>query len=127
VTSFIGEGQATKARLTDIFRGSIDGGAPAIVFTGSHGAEWSIGDPAIQQQRQGALVTQEWSRGQPLQREHYFSGEDLPADAKVHGLMAFVFAWTRTSSPPTARRSLSRRCRSSRACRRPCWPVAHSP
>jgi hypothetical protein len=37
-------------------------------------------------------VTQEWSRGQPLQRDHYFSGEDLPADAQVHGLMAFVFA-----------------------------------
>ncbi len=92
VSSFIGDGQATKARLTDIFRGSIDGGAPSIVFTGSHGAEWSIADPAIQRQRQGALVTQEWGRGQPLQREHYFSGEDLPADAHVHGLMAFVFA-----------------------------------
>ena len=92
VTSFIGDGQATKARLTDIFRGSIDGGAPAIVFTGSHGAEWSIADPAIQQQRQGALVTQEWSRGLPLQRDHYFSGEDLPADANVHGLIALVFA-----------------------------------
>jgi hypothetical protein len=92
VTPFIGDGQATKARLTDIFRGNIDGGAPAIVFTGSHGAEWAIADPAIQQQRQGALVTQEWSRGQPLQRDHYFSGEDLPADAKVHGLIAFVFA-----------------------------------
>ena len=91
-TPFIGEGQATKARLTDIFRGTIDGGAPAIVFTGSHGAEWAIADPAIQQQRQGALVTQEWSRGLPLQRDHYFSGADLPADANVHGLIAFVFA-----------------------------------
>jgi len=92
VTPFIGDGQATKARLADIFRGSIDGGTPAIVFTGSHGAEWAMADPAIQQQRQGALVTQEWSRGQPLQRDHYFSGEDLPADANVHGLIAFVFA-----------------------------------
>jgi hypothetical protein len=92
VSSFIGDGQATKARLTNIFRGRIDGGAPAIVFTGSHGAEWSIADPAIQRQRQGALVTQEWSRGLPLERDHYFSGEDLPADAQVHGLIAFVFA-----------------------------------
>jgi hypothetical protein len=92
LTPFIGEGQATKARLTDIFRGNIEGGAPAIVFTGSHGAEWSLADPAIQQQRQGALVTQEWSRGVPLERDHYFSGEDLPADAKVHGLIAFIFA-----------------------------------
>src|SRR5918994_4648722 len=90
VASFIGDGQATKTRLVDIFRGTVEGGAPSIVFTGSHGAEWSIADPAIQQQRQGALVTQEWSRGQPLQPDHYFGAEDLPADARVHGLIAFV-------------------------------------
>jgi len=92
IVPFIGDGQATKARLADIFRGNIDGGAPSIVFTGSHGAEWSIADPAIQRQRQGALVTQEWSRGVPLGRDHYFGAEDLPADAKVQGLMVFLFA-----------------------------------
>jgi hypothetical protein len=93
VASFIGDGQATKARLTDIFRGSIDGGAPSIVFTGSHGAEWSIADPAIQRQRQGALVAQEWSRGQPLQRDHYFSGEGPPCrrtGAWPHGVRVRV-------------------------------------
>jgi len=92
VHSFIGDGQATKSKLTDIFRGTVDGGPPAIVFTGSHGAEWAIADPAVQQKRQGALVSQEWERGQPLQPEHYFSAEDLPADADVNGMMAFVFA-----------------------------------
>jgi hypothetical protein len=92
IAPFIGDGQATKSRLADIFRGTIDGGAPAIVFTGSHGAEWPIADPDVQRRRQGALVTQEWSRGQPLQPEHYFSGEDLPADTDVRGLFAFVFA-----------------------------------
>jgi hypothetical protein len=89
---FIGEGEATKSRLEDIFRGEVEGGPPAIVFTGSHGAEWSIADPAIQRRRQGALVTQEWQRGQPLQPGHYFSAEDLPADTDVHGMIAFIFA-----------------------------------
>jgi hypothetical protein len=92
VHSFIGEGQATKSRLTEIFRGTVEGGPPAIVFTGSHGAEWSIADPAIQRQRQGALVTQEWQRGQRLHPEHYFGAEDLPADTDVRGMIAFVFA-----------------------------------
>jgi hypothetical protein len=92
VAPFIGEGQATKARLTDIVRGTLDGGAPALVFTGSHGAEWSMTTPEVQRQRQGALVTQEWRRGEPLQPEHYFSADDLPADANVRGLIAFVFA-----------------------------------
>ena len=67
----------------------IDGGAPSIVFTGSHGAEWSIADPAIQRERQGALVTQEWSAASRSSRDHYFGGEDLPADAeraRPHGV-----------------------------------------
>jgi Peptidase family C25 len=92
IAPFIGDGEATKSRLTDILRGTIDGGAPSLVFTGSHGAEWSIADPAVQERRQGALVTQEWSVGQPLQPEHYFSADDLPADTDVRGLIAFVFA-----------------------------------
>lgn len=92
VVPFVGDGKATKAQLTDIFRGTIDGGPPALLFTGGHGAEWSKDDPGVQRERQGALVTQEWTRGQPLQPEHYFSGADVPADAKVHGLIAFLFA-----------------------------------
>ena len=67
----------------------------------------------IQQQRQGALVTQEWSRGVPLQRDHYFSGEDLPADAErawPDGVRVRLLrrrmpgARTRISSPPTGRK-----------------------
>lgn len=92
LTAFVGEGQATKAHLKDIFQGNIDGGAPSLVFTGSHGAEWSMTDPAIQRERQGALVTQEWIKGQPLEPETYFAAADLPDDTKVHGSMIFMFA-----------------------------------
>lgn len=92
VRTFVGDGEATKARLTEILRGTIDGGSPSIVFTGSHGAEWAASDPALQRDRQGALVTQEWTRGQPLGEEHYFAASDVPPDAQVHGSMFFLFA-----------------------------------
>ena len=106
IASFIGDGQATKARLADIFRGTIDGGAPSLLFTGSHGAEWAIADPDVQRRRQGALVTQEWERGRPLQPQHYFSADDLPANADVRGLIAFVFACFGGGCPDTDSYSL---------------------
>ena len=101
MSAFIGDGQATKARLTDILRGQIDGGPPSVLFTGSHGAEWAIENPTIQRERQGALVTQEWVRGRPLQPSDYFAGVDLPTDAKIHGLMAFLFACFSGGCPTT--------------------------
>jgi hypothetical protein len=91
LSTFIGE-TATKATLTDIFRGKIDGGPASLFFTGSHGAEWPIADPVVQKERQGALVTQEWTRGQPLTPASYFCGADLPADADLQGTIAFTFA-----------------------------------
>jgi hypothetical protein len=92
LSTSVGDGEATKARLLDILRGTADGGPPALLFTGSHGAEWSIADPAVQRERQGALVTQEWTRGMPLEAAHYVAASDVPADAQVHGLIMFLFA-----------------------------------
>ncbi len=92
VAGFVGDGAATKAKLCDIFRGNLDGGAPAVLFTGSHGAEWPIDQPDIQRRRQGALVAQSWVKGRPLQPDDYFAAEDVPADANVHGMMYLMFA-----------------------------------
>ncbi|MDQ1473572.1 MAG: hypothetical protein QOJ99_5052 [Bryobacterales bacterium] len=88
---FSGE-QASKQQLQDIMRGNITGGPPALLFTGSHGAEWPMMDPAQQRRFQGALVTQAWSSGQPLDDTNQFSGDDVPADASLHGMIAFLFA-----------------------------------
>jgi hypothetical protein len=41
---------------------------------------------------QGALVTQEFTRGMPLGTSNTFSAGDLPTDAQVHGMMALMFA-----------------------------------
>jgi hypothetical protein len=101
LTTFVGDGQATKPQLLELLRGTVDGGAPALIFTGSHGAEWSIQDPAVQRERQGALVSQEWTRGQPLQPEHYVAGADLTADVDLRGTMLFLFACFGGGCPTT--------------------------
>uniref|UniRef100_A0A372ILN2 Gingipain domain-containing protein n=2 Tax=Paracidobacterium acidisoli TaxID=2303751 RepID=A0A372ILN2_9BACT len=84
--------QATKQQLIDILRGDIPGGPPAVFFTGSHGAEYPIADPALQRRMQGSLFTQEWVRGTPAGADNLFSAEDIPADARLQGTMAFLFA-----------------------------------
>ncbi len=91
LSSFIGEA-ATKTCLNDIFGGKSNGGPASLFFTGSHGAEWPLADPAVQRERQGALVTQEWTRGQPLTSASYFCGADVSADANLQGTIAFMFA-----------------------------------
>jgi hypothetical protein len=104
VTPFIGDGQATKETLEGIFRGAKGDGPPAILFSGSHGAEVSMNDLERQRREQGALVTQEWVRGQPLEERHRFTGDDLahldPA-AVVHGLLVFLFACFSGGCPST--------------------------
>ena len=58
--NWFGAEEATKPQLAEILRGNAPGGPPALLFTGSHGAEWPMDDPAAQRQMQGALVTQEF-------------------------------------------------------------------
>ena len=84
--------QATKQQLIDILRGDVPNGAPAVFFTGSHGAEYPISDPALQRRMQGSLFTQEWVRGTSAGENNLFSAEDIPADAKLQGTMSFLFA-----------------------------------
>jgi hypothetical protein len=85
--------QATKQQFIDMLRGNIPGGAPAVFFTGSHGAEYSLTDPALQRRMQGALFTQEWIRGTPGGENNLVSADDIPADARLQGTMAFLFAY----------------------------------
>ena len=96
MTSFIGDGQATKETLGSIFRGAMGDGPPAVLFSGSHGAEFSMTDLPRQRREQGALVTQEWVPGKPVEEGQRFSADDLasldPATPAVHGLLVFLFA-----------------------------------
>lgn len=81
---------ATKDNLTKLLQGKLQGGTPALLFSGSHGAGFSAADPK-QAAKQGAIVCQDWEGG-PIQPEHYFDAAAVPEDAKLSGLIHFFFA-----------------------------------
>src|ERR1035437_931514 len=93
--------KATKAQLTEILRGNLPGGPPAVFFTGSHGCDYSGADAARQRQMQGSLVTQEWVPGTPASPANQFSADDIPADAKLQGTFGFLFACYSGGCPTT--------------------------
>jgi hypothetical protein len=94
--------EATKARLVAALGGDE---TPDLLFTAGHGMVLPNGNPR-QPTHQGALVCQDWPgakawRG-PLAPEHYFAAEDVPADARLDGLVAFHFACYSAGSPALA-------------------------
>jgi hypothetical protein len=80
---------ASKAELLKILRGQTDGGAPALLYTGSHGVDFS-GDPN-QIDKQGALLTNDWMGG-PVTPDTYLTSDEVPNDAKTLGLIHYMFA-----------------------------------
>ena len=92
---------ATKANLSQILHGSQ---APALLFTASHGMGFPKTDPQRQLAGQGALLCQDWPGRlkwgkQPIPGNFYFSGDDLSANAKIWGSMAFLFACYSAGTP----------------------------
>ena len=78
---------ATRDRLVELLRDP-----PALLFTAGHGMGFPCGD-AGQRERQGALLCQDWAGpGNPVAREHYFAGEDLPARSDLRGMIGVFFA-----------------------------------
>lgn len=90
VTPILGEA-ATRERLIRLLSGRDDGGPPAFLFTGSHGVKFKTSDPA-QRDKQGALLCQDWPGFGSVAPEHLFTAADVPDDARVHGLVHFLFA-----------------------------------
>ena len=90
VQAFLGE-EATRENLHRIWSGSLEHGPPAFLFSGGHGMAFRPGD-ANRESSQGAIVCQDWEGIGKIQREHYYTAADLPAWAKVHGLVHFFFA-----------------------------------
>lgn len=92
--------QATKARLAALLGGAE---TPALLFTTSHGAEFDPSDPR-QVAHQGALICQDWPgpRGwgrRPLPADFYLAGDDIGADARILGTVAFHFACFGAGTP----------------------------
>jgi hypothetical protein len=80
------DADATKQQLQDVL-----GSRPAVLFTGSHGLEWPMSDPAGQRANQGALITQEWTPGNPVTPPCMYSAADL-GSTNVQGMICFLFA-----------------------------------
>ncbi len=93
--------ETTKANLTDLFN-SPEG--PALLFSASHGMGFPNGDPR-QLPHQGALLCQDWPgpsqwrRGTPIPEKHYFSADDVGADACLGGMINFHFACYGAGTP----------------------------
>lgn len=84
--------EATKEQLRRLLGG---GETPSLLFLASHGLRFPEGDP-LQSSSQGALLCQDWPGPQdwrgPIPREFFFAAQDVPEDADLHGLFAFLFA-----------------------------------
>jgi len=99
VDTAIGEA-ATKARLGTLLGG---GATPSLVFSASHGMAFPPTDNR-QLQGQGALLCQDWPG--PAAWEHrsipesfYFGAADVPDDATLSGVIAFLFACYGAGTP----------------------------
>lgn len=84
---------ATRQTLERILGGGT--AAPALLYTGSHGMGFKLGDPR-QRRQQGALLCQNWpgpsAWKQPISEDFYFSADHLRSDANLLGMIAFNFA-----------------------------------
>lgn len=92
---------ATRERLAALLGGDpADAGAPALVFSATHGLGWKQPDPR-QLALQGALICQDWPgpAAGPVRREHYLAAEDIPTAANPAGMIVFLFACYSAGTP----------------------------
>jgi hypothetical protein len=95
---FIGP-EATRCNLLDPLHASVSAGRPAFLFTASHGLDWPKGH-ASQAGEQGALLCQDWpGLGTAPRSEHCVSAADIGDDARLHGLVGFLFACYGAGTP----------------------------
>jgi hypothetical protein len=93
--SMIGQ-DGTKEHLTEVLQNKARA-TPAFLFTASHGMGWPQGD--AQQQLNGALLCQDWTGFGTIKPEHYLTAANIPDDARLHGLVAFLFACYGAGTP----------------------------
>lgn len=90
---------ATKNGLRQVLGGEA---TPSLLFTASHGMGFPVDDPR-QFPHQGAFLCQDWPGPNQHQgnipQDFYFAADDLGADARPNGLVAFHFACFGAGTP----------------------------
>jgi len=88
-------GEATKGALLGVLAAERP---PALLFTASHGMIYHPGQPK-QRTDQGGLLCQDWPGHGRVRAEHYLAAGDIPESARVHGMVAFLFACCGAGTP----------------------------
>lgn len=86
---------ATKANLLGVLH---QARPPAFVFTASHGVQLNSGQTA-QAATQGALLCQDWTGFGSMKPAHVLAAADVADDARVHGVVAMIFACFGAGTP----------------------------
>jgi hypothetical protein len=79
--------QARKAQLARMLGGDQ---TPALLFVAGRGAQFQPDDP-LQETDQGAILCQDWPGVRRPGPDHYFGAADVGDDARLLGLIAFLF------------------------------------
>jgi NB-ARC domain/CHAT domain len=91
--------EALKDQLVRVLGGP---DTPALLFTATHGLKLSS-DDTQQLRHQGALVCQDWpgplAWTEPIPKNHYFAGDDVGQDARLLGLIAFIWGEYSAGTP----------------------------
>ena len=75
------------------------GETPALLLTAAHGLAFPAGHP-LQREQQGAIVCRPWlGRHKSLHSNHFLTANDIGDDARVHGLVAFLFGCNTVGAP----------------------------
>ena len=90
------EGQASKDQLARLLGGAE---TPAFLFSASHGMGFSTSGHPRQRAEQGAIVCGDWSGVGPVGDAMRFSADDIGSDARLLGLIAFLFACFGAGTP----------------------------
>jgi hypothetical protein len=91
---------ARRAALLDLLHPPTGADPPAVLFTASHGVGWPKGH-ARQLPAQGALLCQDWPGAGIPESGHYLAAADVQDGARLHGLVAFLFACFSAGTPAT--------------------------
>lgn len=96
---FIGDRKGWDASKRNLSRLFAREKAPALLFTASHGVAHLNIDSEEKVRMQGALITQEWEKGDRITLDNTYSGEDLKSSTNVRGMVHFAFACFGAGTP----------------------------